>query len=125
MRLKPLEQLLSSFAFKARGDGGRKLQEFSRWRSGRFLSEEFLVVLPFIDCWSIGYWAAWGERHPVLHIGSADAINLERIQPRRPSATMAISKTHGMMQISCQMSHVTMSCHFHRKLLKISEILRK
>lgn len=125
MHLKPLEQLLLSSVFKVREDRGRKLQGFSRQRSGRVLSEEFLVVLPFIDCWSIGYWAAWDERHPKLRTSSADAINLGRIQPRHPSATVAISEAHGMMQVSRQMSHVTMSCHFHRKLLKISEILHK
>lgn len=83
------------------------------------------MVLPFIDCWSISYWAAWGEQQPKLRIGSPDAINLERIQPRRPSAIVAVSKARGMMQISRQMSHVTMSCHFRTKLLKISEILHK
>lgn len=123
--MKPLEQLLLSLAFKARRDGGRELQRFCRWRSGKVLSEEFLVVLPFTDCWSIIYWAAWGEQHPKLRIGSVDVINPEKIQPRHHSATVVISKAHGMMHISRQMSYVTMSCHFCRKLLKISEILYK
>lgn len=63
--------------------------------------------------------------HPKLHRGSADAVNLERIQPKRAPAIVTISKAYSTMQISHQMSHVTVSCCFHRKLLKISEILHK
>lgn len=63
--------------------------------------------------------------HPKLHRGSADAVNLERIQPKRAPAIVAISKAYSTMQISHQMSHVTVSCCFHRKLWKISEILHK
>lgn len=87
-------------------------------RGGRVLSEEFLGVLPFSHCWTIGYWAEWGKQHPKLHIGYADAINSGSIQLTCLPATVA--ETHGVVQMSHQMTHVTMSCCLHRKLLKIS-----